>query len=287
MGANSNIEWTTHTFNPWIGCTKVSPGCVHCYAEESTPTRAMGIEWGKGKPRHRTSAGNWAQVVQWNNRAIKHQIAAPSLGEDHHRPRVFCASLADWLDNEVPIEWLADLLDLIRRTPDLDWLLLTKRPQVWQKRMQEAQDFHFDHGDRNVTGWLQDWRKHGIAPANVWLGVSVEDQQRADERIPELLKIPAKVRFLSVEPLLERVDLNVAGAGGRTDTSAIDWVIIGGESGTPRRDCGVEAIESVAQQCVVAGVPVFVKQDCAFKPGQQGRISDATFALKQFPTVTR
>ena len=147
------------------------------------------------------------------------------------------------------------------------------------------------------------WLNGGVTLPNIWLGVSVENQEAAYRRIPELLRIPAKVRFLSVEPLLEPVELS--GYGEATDwkiplnerayidlhhtihkTILPDWVIVGGESGPNRRDCGVDAIVSVAEQCQAAGVPVFVKQDCAAKPGQQGRIPAAIWNLKQLPVVT-
>lgn len=133
---NTNIEWCDHTFNPWIGCTKVSPGCAHCYAETRDKRFTGGIHWGRGAPRNRTSPSNWNEPIKWNNGAAKLAANCSQAFEyPSRRPRVFCASLADWLDDEVPIKWLADLLDLIRDTPNLDWLLLTKRPQNWEKRM--------------------------------------------------------------------------------------------------------------------------------------------------------
>lgn len=146
------------------------------------------------------------------------------------RPRVFCASLADWLDDEVPIAWLADLLKLIHDTPNMDWLLLTKRPQNWMERIEAARN-ELTSRDAETALWLNDWlptpatsgvfergyqatTSHpaipGEPPANVWIGTSVEDQQRSDERIPHLLKIPARVRFLSVEPMLEKIDFERA-----------------------------------------------------------------------------
>lgn len=221
MAKNSPIEWTDHTFNMWFGCTKVSPACVHCYAEKSTPVRiarARGRElWGKGQPRQRTREANWKEPLKWNNYAIcdecgeqwfKGNVGALCGGGALfgctgvlRRPRVFCASLADWLDDEVPIEWLADLLKLIHDTPTLDWLLLTKRPENFFERVDDAYDH--SHGE----GWQSLWTQ-GDAPENVWIGTTVENQEYADKRIPELLKIPAKVRFLSCEPLLGPVNLD-------------------------------------------------------------------------------
>lgn len=153
MSANSHIEWTDHTFNPWEGCTKWSPGCKNCYAETRNKRFAGGKNWGKGAPRRRTSAANWKQPLRWNRDAGTGRFlecpkcglrgnpptVCPTAGcstfaseMDTARPRVFCASLADWLDDEVPVEWLADLLSLIHATPNLDWLLLSKRPELAQ-----------------------------------------------------------------------------------------------------------------------------------------------------------
>ena len=143
MGANTHIEWCDHTFNPWEGCTKVSPGCANCYAEARNARFGGGEapNWGKGAPRRRTSESYWNEPRRWN-RAMENLIEAASrpgaLEPMPARPRLFCASLADWLDDEVPVEWLADLLTLIRETPHLDWLLLTKRPQNWWKRLGAA-----------------------------------------------------------------------------------------------------------------------------------------------------
>lgn len=153
MSEITKIEWTDSTFNPWVGCTKVSPGCDHCYAE-SWSKRSGQVKW--GGQRRRTSAANWKKPIKWNaapfyecqlcgwrgskpemgfpGSVMENCASCPSCDAIHLRDarrRVFCASLADWLDNEVPVEWLVDLLDLIRKTPNLDWLLLTKRVGNW------------------------------------------------------------------------------------------------------------------------------------------------------------
>lgn len=235
MSEETKIEWATHTWNPWEGCTKVSPGCKNCYAE--TRNHRFKLDnWGKGKPRRRTSAANWRKPHKWNTEVEAHP---------DYRARVF-PSLCDWLDDEVPIEWLADFLKLIHDTPNLDWLLLTKRPENWGSRLAMA---------------CHDWGA-GLFPPNVWIGVSVEDQQRADERIPELLKIPAALHFLSVEPLLEEVDLKLCKYLGAQPANAghVDWVIAGGESGPSARPCHSEWVGSILGQCRMACVPVFVKQ---------------------------
>lgn len=298
MSETTNIEWATSTGNPWIGCTKVSPGCKNCYAaelDENRFSRTMGggtkenpvSHWGKGAPRVRTK-GFWKDALKWNREAKESREANLCCGlgpVEIARPRIF-PSLCDWLDDEVPIEWLADFLKLIHDTPNLDWLLLTKRPENWSDKLHAAlrcdrmSEFELAI-ETSVSDWLD-----GDPPLNVWIGVSVEDQKRADERIPLLLQIPAKVRFLSVEPLLEKVDLTYTcfnGADSFGSMPGIHWGIVGGESGPNRRDCGVEAIEGAARQLVAAGVPCFTKQDSASKPGQRGRISDEVWALKQFP----
>jgi len=261
MSANTNIEWTDHTFNPWIGCTKVSPGCAHCYAEtldRNRYSKTLGgatkelpiFHWGPGAPRIRTKT--WKDPVTWNRQA------AASLSGDGPivSPRVFCASLADWLDPEVPAVWLAELLELIWRTPHLDWQLLTKRPQLWRERVQSAHNAALFFKPEFCV-WLSDWLD-GTPPANVWIGTTTEDQTRADERIPAVLEIPARVRFLSCEPLLSPVDL--ASACGGVVSVRLDWVIVGGESGPGARPMHVEWARSLEDQCAQAGVAFFFKQ---------------------------
>ena len=248
MGANSEISWTDHTFNPWIGCTHVSPGCVHCYAETMMDQRYGKVEWGKGKPRMRTSVANWRKPLAWNK-----QAAAAGI-----RYRVFCSSLADVFDPEVDDQWRFDLYNLILQTPNLDWLLLTKR---------------IEHVRHMVPGeWLLPPNSLKALPypcgfpSNIWIGTSVEDQRRADERIPHLLKVPAKVRFLSCEPLLGPVDLERAGAIESAGpawagyNAHIEWVIVGGESGHGARPMHPQWARSLRDQCQAAGVAFHFKQ---------------------------
>ena len=177
MSENSKIEWCHHTFNPWIGCTKVGPGCDNCYAEADFDKRRHVVQWGAGQPRKRTAMSTWAMPLRWNAKAER-------LGV---RYRVFCASLADVFDNEVPAEWRHDLFDLIERTPHLDWLLVTKRIG-------------------NVRQMIPD-RWSVCMPPNLWLGITVVNQAEADRDIPKLLGLKVSVRFLSMEPLLGPVDL--------------------------------------------------------------------------------
>lgn len=293
MGEDTNIEWCDHTFNPWEGCAKVSPGCANCYAEARNARFGGGTapNWGKGAPRRRTSKDNWKLPLKWNRDAeyVLFHWNEGNLGDlpEPHRPRVFCASLADWLDDEVPAAWLADLLVLIHSTPNLDWLLLTKRPENWESRMMAALEW-IDESEPAFT-WLAQWvnglplrpvPSGPIAPGNVWIGTTVEDQARADQRIPELLKIPAKVRFLSCEPLLGALDLaNMVreDGGGEHHYSALEcdvdpaddgewggrtvnWVICGGESGPKARPMHPDWARFLRDQCAAASVPFLFKQ---------------------------
>lgn len=254
MSENSKIEWTDHTFNPWEGCQKVGPGCDHCYAETRNARFAGGtaINWGPGAPRRRTSASNWAKPLKWNAQA---EAFAAQHGR---RQRVFCASLADVFDNAVDMRWREDLFALITATPNLDWLLLTKRIG-------------------NVPPMIS--LIPGHLPNNVWLGATVVNQEEADRDIPKLLEVPARVHFLSMEPLLGPVDLTrirpttfaaTANAltgkwkwdGGpkKVETKALDWVIVGGESGPGARPMSPDWTSRLRDQCQAAGVPFLFKQ---------------------------
>ena len=189
MAENSNISWCAHTFNGWVGCQKVSPGCDHCFAEALMDTRFGKVQWGPDGERKLTSDANWRKPLTWNRKAA-------AAGE---RPRVFCASLADVFDNQAPEGARERLWQLIRDTPNLDWLLLTKRPQNIARML--------------PYGWGDGW-------PNVWLGTSTENQEEYDRRWPILAKIPVVVRFVSVEPLLDRIDY--------FDGHEVpDWVIVG------------------------------------------------------------
>jgi protein gp37 len=269
---DSQIEWTHHTFNPWIGCTKVSPGCLHCYAETQNVRWHNGKNWGKGKPRHRTSHSYCKQPLKW---------ARDSIGKSSRPERVFCASLADWLDDEVPIQWLDDLFNLIRLTPNLNWLLLTKRPQNWRSRVMKALSESLRIGDVQHECWLQGWLwlgDHPSPPSNVWIGTSVEDQARADERIPFLFSIPARVRFLSCEPQLEPIDLQRASKMGAVEFGKkLHWVICGGESGPSKRYFNPDWARSLRDQCAASGTTFFMKQIDKVQP-----IPD-DLMIRQFP----
>lgn len=273
---NSKIEWTDHTFNPWMGCTKVSPACKNCYAERDMDHRYGKVAWGPNGMRVMTSEAYWKKPLKWNK----------DSATSGNRQRVFCASLADvfedWgghmLDAKLELLWnecagqtlemddaRQSLFDLIDETPNLDWLLLTKRPENI-RRMWPAL--------YSPVG------KHLCSKKNVWLGCSVENQEQANKRIPELLNCRdlAPVLFLSCEPLLGPVNLSKwissespCECGGLCDSkepcpmseerrSSIDWVIAGGESGPNARPSDPEWFRSLRDQCQTAGVPFMFKQ---------------------------
>ena len=260
MAENTKIEWADHTFSPWTGCTKVSPACDHCYAE-GWAKRSGHVKWGSGQPRRRTSDANWRMPLKWNREAERTGV----------RPRVFCASLADVFDNEVDPAWRADLFKLIADTQNLNWLLLTKRVGNVMKMANEVADMP---RTGSHTGHLiaHQWR-NGSPPKNVWLGATVVNQEEADRDIPKLLDVPARVRFLSMEPLLGPVDLNYVRQRIQAQRSQLaraingetwlDWVIVGSESGPgARRDPNmVSWVASLRDQCVDAGVAFLWKQD--------------------------
>lgn len=256
MAEKTAIEWTHHTFNPWRGCTKVSAGCAHCYADAMSKRNpgVFGI-WGDQGTRVIASESAWREPLKWDR-------AATQAGE---RRRVFCASMADvFEDRPELIEPRVRLFHLINQTPGLDWLLLTKRPENIQR---------FHGGDGVRRSWAENM------PPNVWLGVSVENQE-AIGRLSHLAGIAATVKFVSAEPLLGPLVLR-GSSGGKEynwldpkNERGIHWVIIGGESGHHARPCEIAWIRSLVEQCRAANVACFVKQDSGRYPGQQGRIPD-------------
>lgn len=252
MAKDSKIEWTDHTFNPWWGCSKVSPGCDHCYAEALAKRYGHDV-WGPGKRRRFFGPKHWDEPYRWN-------VAAAEAGT---RARVFCGSMCDVFDNEVSPAERMHLWALIEDTPHLDWLLLTKRigiaadmvPPRWQ-----------------AEGW----------PPNVWAGASFVNQPEVDRDMSKLLALRARIRFGSFEPLLGPVDLarveiikdgpNRCGTrlnvltGQFYESRIIDqqmrlsWVIVGGESGPKARPMHPDWARSLRDQCVAAGGPFFFKQ---------------------------
>ena len=222
MGEITEISWTDHTFNPWLGCTRVSAGCTHCYAETLT-TRYGWAKWGPGQARKRTSVANWKKPLAWNRKAQR----------DGVRRRVFCASLCDIFDHEAPAGARADLWDLIRQCQGLDWQLLTKRPE-------------------NIEQYLpEDWDDYGFE--HVWLGTTTEDQAAYDLRWPILSSIRAAVHFISYEPAIGPLSLS-------SQFTVPDWVIIGGESGNGARTMQPGWARGLVAQCHSLDIPVFMKQ---------------------------
>lgn len=273
MGAESGIAWTDDTFNPWWGCMKVSPGCDNCYAE-ALDRRTGQDHWGP-RATYRTFADKyWNGPVRWNRLAAEAGV----------RRRVFCASMADVFDNRGPADVRARLWDLVRATPHLDWLMLTKRPQ-------------------NIVGMLPpEW---GEGWANVWIGTTAENQTEADRRVPHLLRAPAAVRFLSCEPLIGPVNLRRIALGGDIFldaltgfheatvegprgpdgdmrslldripalppvTAAVDWVIVGGESGQGARPYYPAWVRHLRAQAEAVGTAFFHKQVGSRRDGWVG-----------------
>lgn len=244
MAADSNIAWTHHTFNPVWGCLKVSPGCANCYADTLASRYGHDV-WGPvaTTPRRTFGDKHWREPVKWNADAER----------SSERQRVFCGSMCDvFEDHPTTTAERAKLWPLIRATPWLDWLLLTKRPE------RIAANLPADWGD----GW-----------PNVWLGTSIESQDYAS-RADYLCAIPAVVRFVSYEPALGPLDL-------RANLSRIDWVIYGGESGSGYRPHDLAWPRAMRDACAVAGVAFFYKQS-ADRYTERGTTLDGE-TVKQYP----
>lgn len=261
MGETTAIAWTDHTFNPWWGCERVSPGCQHCYAETFAKRTGHAV-WGKQSDRRFFGDKHWAEPLKWNREA--ESAGVQSL--------VFCASMADVFEDRPDlVEHRQRLLDLIDQTPHLVWQLLTKRPE----NVLPMTEHHW-------------W---GYFPSHVWIGTTVENQGRANARIPHLLTIPAAVRFLSCEPLLDPVNLDPWIFQSRyTERKpdapgfhpVIDWVIVGGESGPGHRPLVVDHARLIVKQCTEARVPVFFKQVGGRTPTAGGDVLDGE-RIKEFP----
>lgn len=214
MAENSAIEWTDHTFNPWIGCTKVSPACDNCYAETLMDMRYGRVTWGPGQDRSRTAPSTWQMPRKWNKQAA-------GSGE---RPFVFCASLADVFDNEVDERWRHDLFALIEATPNLVWLLLTKRIG-------------------NVLRMTDPMRAQPLLPRNVGVGATMANQEEYDRdrmKLAEVKRVCAPLfTFGSFEPMLGPIIM---------DKNAPDWIIVGGESGSNARPMDLAWARSMQAQ---------------------------------------
>lgn len=257
MGANSTIEWCDHTFNPWVGCQKVSPACDGCFAEHLMDTRHHRVIWGQRKTetteasvgtRSRTSAGYWRQPIKWN-------MDAAAAGT---RPRVF-PSLCDPFDNQVPPEWRADLFELIAATPHLIWLLLTKRPQNIVAMV---------HSSGAIAG-----NGTRYLPRNAALGTTCEDQERADRNLTELLRAAVETgpafTFGSFEPLLGPIDISLY----LRTVPALNWAIAGGETDQGKhkaRPSQVAWFRSLRDQCKATGTEFHFKQWGEYGPSTSG-----------------
>lgn len=239
------IAWTHATYNPWVGCSGRSPGCLNCYAE-MLALRFGVATWGPNAQRVRKSRAYLDRPLKW-------QAKCERAGK---RMRVFCASMADVFDSAAPDEWREDLFAMIAKTPMIDWQLLTKRIELVDR-----------------------WSPVIAKLPNCWIGTSVEDQHRADSRLPILAKIPAAVRFISAEPLLEEVDLS-------RHLSAVDWVIVGGESGPRFRPMDPDWVRQIRDDCAEADVAFFYKQFSGRNPHGLGRRLDGV-EHSAFPTPRR
>jgi len=239
MGEKTGISWCDATFNPFIGCTNVSPACDHCYAEQLAK-RYSWAKWGVGQTRHRTSGATWRLPLKWNRKAA----------ETGYRTRVFCASLADVFDNEVDQSWRDDLWQLLRETPNLRWMLLTKRIGNAPKML--PPDWPF---------------------ANAGLMATLATQPEWDRDFRKLMTIPAVWHGVSAEPLLGRIDIG----NGRPD-----WIITGGESGVGHRPLDLDAVRFLRDQCARNGIAFHHKQNGGIRPKDAGCLVDGV-EHKHFP----
>ncbi len=276
MSEKTTIQWCDSTWNPWVGCEKVSEGCKNCYAE------ALANRFGKDFSKRSVSKdATFNAPLKWRKKpwVCENDHATTGLGDAPldgplcdlcggkiHRRRVFLGSMMDWLDPKISIDVFAKMLDIIRRCPELDFLCVTKRPELWRERLTNVVRNTFEIIESKALAdplslpythwevlrdWLWGWLAEGETPSNVWIIASAENQAMAEKRIPELLKIPAVVRGLSIEPMLGPIDLSL---------EHLDWVIVGGESGKNARPCEPQWIRSIVEQCKSASVPCFVKQ---------------------------
>ena len=262
VGDTTYIEWTDATWNPVTGCTRVSPGCVNCYIDWAPPFRVEG--------RHFTDRdGNRSHAIGATTGVRLHpdRLDWPLRKRSWRGKRVFVCSLADLFHDDVPDEYIARVFAVMALTPEVTYQVLTKRPARMRALLTSGAfaDLLGDTlGMMLFEQRISDYDVTFPLP-NVWLGVTVEDQQRADLRIPILLDTPAAVRWLSCEPLLGPVNLGRAvgtyyGGDPREDESGIDWVVAGGESGPGARPMHPDWARSLRDQCRDAGVPFLFKQ---------------------------
>lgn len=275
----TSIAWTDFTSNPigyhsretgastWA-CIKASEGCQNCYAE------SLAKRYRKGGP---FTVGQMAKAEPvWDEREAHRMLTAKDIAGK----RVFVGDMTDIFGPWVPDEMLDRLFFTMALRPNVNFQLLTKRPARMRAYLADADRMYVLRSTiEDAAGSPVPWPL-----PNVWLGVSAENQARADERIPELLATPAAIRFVSAEPLLGAIDLSTLPP--HPHNQSLDWMIVGGESGPGARPCDVAWIREIVGQCRDAGVPVFVKQDSGPRPGEWGRIPD-DLRVRQFPDLRR
>ena len=280
MGSLTSISWTDHTFNPWIGCTKVGPACDGCYADAmmGQDGRFKRATWGGPGQRSvlsKTGASNWKLPLKWNREAgvaIEHWRTNPFARSEFPKPSrfVFCASLADVFDKDAPVEWRSELFDLIRATPNLTWLLLTKRPQMIVKLFAEAVDFRRGAGPTLAEAW----------PRNAAVGATMVTQAEFDRDGGHLAIAKAALRpaftFASVEPMLGAINMG-------EEISWLDWVITGGETDQGEhkaRPAHPIWFQSLRDQCASAGVAYHHKQNGEWQPFPPGTPPDQRLYMR-------
>lgn len=257
MGKDSSISWTHHTFNTHWGCVEVSPACDNCYAR--TLSHRWGFDlWGKDKPRRFFGQKHWNEPLKWD-------AAAAAAGERH---RVFSSSMADVFEGRSDLDFVREKLwALICQTPNLDWMLLTKRPENLKKMLPSA------------------WQK--TPKNNVWLGTTAENQRRAEERIPLLLDVAAKIHWISAEPLLGPIDFRPW-----LSKNGLSWIIVGGESGHSPRRMDPAWARDIKAQCHAGGVAFHFKQKgrvlasemgCKDREGKNSSEWPEEFRIQEFP----
>jgi protein gp37 len=288
MSDNTGIEWTDRTWNPVTGCDRVSPGCDHCYALTlAARLKAMGNPRYQRDGQPPTSGPGFGVTVHADKANDPLRWREPS--------RVFVNSMSDLFHAHIPDEWIVELFAVMAAARRHTFQVLTKRP----KRMRDLlnrPDFEARVADRARGKLLGETLLWEWPAPNIWLGTSVEDQQRADLRIPLLEKTPAAVRFLSVEPLLGPVDLSdwlptVVHPRERLDAgrpyvvrSRLHWIIVGGESGPGHRPMQLDWVRQLRDQAEVARVAFFFKQWGGRTPKAGGRLLDGR-SWDEYPRV--
>lgn len=284
MAEHSSIEWTDATWNPITGCSVVSPGCTNCYAMKLAGTRLKHHASRAGLTTDSKAGPVWNGQVRLNAQWLDQPLRwkKPSM--------IFVCAHGDLFHERVPDEWIDQVFAIMALSPRHTFQVLTKRSARMRDYLStRAGDWqlHWPDAARKAGALLGDIatvKRVTLPLPNVWLGVSAEDQRRADERIPDLLATPAAIRYLSAEPLLGPIDLTMIPTGGRIGDSilcgdalrgppdmqsggSLDQVIVGGESGQGARPMHPDWARSLRGQCAAAGVPFFFKQWGSWGPG--------------------